>query len=341
MENPFVSVVIPTYNRDKMLRGCLESLLTQTYPKDKYETIVVDDGSTDRTREVVENLAKRAEPIIKYFYQKNQGQASARNLGIENAKGEIIGFIDDDCIASKNWIINLTEKYSDEKVGGVGGKIVGYNLKTLSEKYIEKSSYLSHEKYGYYFATANASYRKEIFQKVGAFDEFCSDKADTSDVDISIRVLKKGYSIEYSAEAIVYHKHPSSIRGLLRRSYLSGIGLMKLTKKYELPHSPLYLILWKLQIILYNLILVPFTLIKLPITEDKAYFLAEPLMKVGTKTSSLVGIMKEAYLGKPYEGRKIRLEQEFLMEILKVEELNSFSALLKKIKTNLISKISY
>ena len=106
-EAPMVSVVIPTYNRKDMLKECLESLFNQTYPKERYEIIVVNDGSTDGTEEVLNEYAKKAPCAFKWFTQQNKGPCVARNLGVKNARGEIICFIDDDCVAEKKWIENL------------------------------------------------------------------------------------------------------------------------------------------------------------------------------------------------------------------------------------------
>ena len=111
-----VSVVIPTYNRKERLKDTLESLFHQTIPKDQYEIIVVDDGSSDGTEELVQVMIKTSPCSLRYFKQKNQGQAAARNLGIKNAVAEIIGFTDDDCIVDAGWI----QKAADYFKGKIG-----------------------------------------------------------------------------------------------------------------------------------------------------------------------------------------------------------------------------
>ena len=329
-----VTVVIPTYNRKSMLKETIESLFCQTYPKDLYEIIVVDDGSSDETHEMIKVLSRTAPVKFRYFNQIHKRQASARNLGIKNAKGEIVCFIDDDCIADTHWIEHLVAGYASEKVGGVGGMILGNSLKTLSEKYIESSGYLKHENHGYYLATANASYRKEILEKVGGFDLFF---LNAEDVDISLRVLNEGHALIYSSNAICYHYHPSSIKSLLRKAYSRGIAYIRLTKKYDLEPSLVHITIWKFGVIIFNFTIAPiYRVSRISAKDDKIYFLLEPFIKGVTTAFYMVGLFKEACFGIPYEGKIIALKSEFILN----EELNSFSTLLRKIKKNLTDKLS-
>ena len=91
-----VSVVVPVFNGEKTIKQCIESLLQQKF-SGSYEIITVDDGSRDRTAEIVKRFAK-----VKYVFQENAGPAKARNNGAKNAQGEIILFIDSDCVAKSN-----------------------------------------------------------------------------------------------------------------------------------------------------------------------------------------------------------------------------------------------
>ncbi|MGE5553951.1 MAG: glycosyltransferase family 2 protein [Betaproteobacteria bacterium] len=98
------SVVIPTYNRRDLLRRCLLSLFDQTAPGDRYEIVVVDDGSTDGTGELVKELAKQAACHVEYRPQPNLGRARARNAGILAARGRIIIFLDSDMVVDEGFI---------------------------------------------------------------------------------------------------------------------------------------------------------------------------------------------------------------------------------------------
>ena len=120
----FLSVIIPSFNRICLLRKTVESLLKQSYPQNKYEIIVVDDGSTDETEEIIKKLQNKSSCNLKYCFQKNKGPAAARNLGIRYANGEIVAFVDSDCIVSSTWIEEICKGYDNEKIAGIGGRLV-------------------------------------------------------------------------------------------------------------------------------------------------------------------------------------------------------------------------
>ena len=117
-----ISVIIPTYNRAGQLKDCLDSLFNQTYKN--FEIIVIDDGSTDCTEDLVRDLQKEHKNL-KYLKQKNKGPAGARNLGIKKARGKIIVFCDDDCTADKEWIKNIAEAYKNTCYNIIGGRTLG------------------------------------------------------------------------------------------------------------------------------------------------------------------------------------------------------------------------
>src|SRR6266498_196465 len=122
MTETLVSVIIPTHNRSGFIERAFTSLVEQEYPKDKFEIIVIDDGSNDRTPEILERFRKQ-HAFFRYLSQANKGPAAARNLGIRQANGEIILLMDDDCIAATTWARELVNAYTDERIGGVAGRI--------------------------------------------------------------------------------------------------------------------------------------------------------------------------------------------------------------------------
>jgi glycosyltransferase involved in cell wall biosynthesis len=198
MDNPLVSVVVATYNRSNLLEKCLLSILDQTYPHDLFEVTIVDDGSSDDTREVVQNLAKTVEyPKIHYLYQQNSGPGAARNMGINNSKGEIIAFIDDDAVASKDWLENALPYFTKESVAGVEGII--YVRDSQNIPFLGDGS-------GKKYATGNIFYRSFVLKQIGGFDpNFYDGFHFREDSDLAFSIIEKGYEIVFAKNVIVIH----------------------------------------------------------------------------------------------------------------------------------------
>ena len=117
--SPFVSVIVPVYNDAQRIWKCIESLLQQTYPRQKYEVIIIDNGSTDETRTVIQKY-----PVKLLIEDKIQNSYAARNKGIKNACGEVIAFTDADCIPDSDWIEKgVTNLLRTPNCGLVGGEI--------------------------------------------------------------------------------------------------------------------------------------------------------------------------------------------------------------------------
>ena len=299
VEVRFVSVVVPTYNRKEILMECLISLFNQTYPKDKYEIIVVNDGSTDGTEEVLKEYAKKAPCIFKWFSQENKGPSAARNLGIEHAKGEIICFTDDDCIADEKWIENLVKEFTNEKVGGVGGEIVAYNPKTLVEKYGISFDQRNVSKVS--LITGNCAYKKKVFEEVGLFD---TKLKGLEDIDFGIRVKMKGYELNFAPDAIVFHRHYNTLRSLIKRKYKEGIQFACLSKKYTKHFNPQYASIFLLRA-LRTLILLP-----LRMSKNKSAFLRD-IFSIIVLISTFLGFLRGMLL-EEYPGNKITEKIDFL-----------------------------
>ena len=158
-----ISVVVPVYNGEKTLARCLTSLQSQTIPIDKYEIVVVDDGSKDGTRKVAEGCG------VTVISQKNQGPAAARNLGVKMAKGNIVLFIDVDCAAAPNWIEEMTKPFSNPDIVGIKGTYKTTQQDLLARfvqlEYEEKYERMKMFPYIDFIDTYSAGFRKDIFQK--------------------------------------------------------------------------------------------------------------------------------------------------------------------------------
>ena len=128
---PSVSAVIPTRNRGPFLERAIRSLAAQRYPSDRYEVIVIDDGSTDGTPEVLKRCLAEF-PCMRVLTQRNRGPAVARNAGIRIATGEVILLMDDDCTCHEHWAFELTRAYVDAGVGERGMPVVGREYRSSS-----------------------------------------------------------------------------------------------------------------------------------------------------------------------------------------------------------------
>jgi len=131
--NKKVTIIIPVYNEEKDIKDVLDSIMKQTYPKKMLETIVIDDKSTDRTPKIVSQYS------VKMIKGKHKGVGAARNLGIKNASGEIILFVDADQILDKNYVKEIVKPFKDEKIGGVTGMEYLWNKKSLIAKLKKKT----------------------------------------------------------------------------------------------------------------------------------------------------------------------------------------------------------
>lgn len=231
IQYPTVSIIVPVYNGGQTLSSCLESLLNQNYPCDAYEIIVVENGSTDETLSIAQRYP------VRLLQSHQRGPAAARNLGIRHSHSEIIAFTDADCIAHPDWLAELVKPYEDFTVGGVAGEILAYqdDERNIVERFSDEFSPLKNFISGAgeflpHLYTANASYRREVLQKVGGFNP---DLFTAEDVDLSWRVqLESNYRVRYAQQAIIYHQHRSTWRGLSRQYRQYGFGEIMLDRMY-------------------------------------------------------------------------------------------------------------
>jgi mycofactocin glycosyltransferase len=217
---PSITVIVPVRDRQDEIGQCLESIFGQNYPQGLIDVIVVNDGSADDTAKIASSF-----PCKLVSLDESHGQSYCRNLGARQAQGDIIAFLDSDCVASSTWLKELTTYFQWEQMGIVGGRVDGFYDQSPLDRYEKTFSSLAMGKYFIhakndktqaYVPTCNLLVRKNIFREVGGIKD---DMAVGEDVDFCWRVRKAGHDLLYVPSGSVAHKHRNSLpRMLLRRT---------------------------------------------------------------------------------------------------------------------------
>lgn len=196
-----ISIIMPTYNRGDCIEASLRAYMNQTVPKDNFEIIVIDDGSTDGTRDLLERLKKELNYSLSIYRQNNRGSGAARNTGVRHAKGEIILNVDDDALPVPNFVEEHLKIHDMDPNLIVRGPIINVDKPEIrdSEPFLWRHFSMN------YFCTANVSTRKEHIFKAGFFDERFHRRQDA---ELGLRLRKLGLKRKFSVKAIVYHYKP-------------------------------------------------------------------------------------------------------------------------------------
>ena len=219
IEDSIVSVVIPSYNRCDMLRGALESLVRQrTDGAFSFEVIVVDNASTDDTRQVLDEMAAHYPAIpLRYAYEPAPSHPDALNRGIREATGQWIAFMDDDELAESDWLLELVQTARRRSAKVVGGPFCLY-LKDLTEGELSSLGPIARKVLRDYRpysieqpfegpnlpGSGNVMVSREVFEAVGYFDN--SIVTGMCDRDFGARARTGGFEIWYNPRAIVWHR---------------------------------------------------------------------------------------------------------------------------------------
>lgn len=204
MDRPLISIIIPAYNSESVISRTIESVLAQTY--DNWELIIVDDGSTDNTKEVVGQFVKK-DKRISYIWQKNSGgAASPKNTGFKYAKGDFIAYLDHD----DEWLSQKLEKQielfkSNDKLGVVSCNVFVINEieKTSGERKLSRFKSVKDllaSAGNYVFSNSSAVIPKKVIEKVGPRDE---NLKLFEDQDMFIRIAEAGYDIDSPPEILL------------------------------------------------------------------------------------------------------------------------------------------
>lgn len=212
-----VSIIVPAYNAEKTIKGCLDALLNQDY-NGNYEIIMIDDGSTDSTADIISGYKG-----VRLIKQSNAGPAAARNKGASEAKGESILFTDSDCVPERDWIRMMIEPFEQDKsVIGVKGAYRTRQREIAARfvqfEYEDKYDKMKRDETIDFIDTYSAAFRRDIFLKMGGYDT-SFPVACAEDVDLSYRMSAGGYKMVFNPNAIVYHIHPNTLTGYLKKKY--------------------------------------------------------------------------------------------------------------------------
>lgn len=230
-----LSVIICTYNGSRRIKATLDSLGAMSLPSDvRLELIVVDNNSSDDTREVVEHFATTSGFPVRYLFERNQGLAHARNAGVRSAKHAILAFTDDDCIVDYYWLAAIVKEFtSDPDLSGLGGRVELYNkndMPVTTRTYKEKILFSSPRQLFNLIPGCNMSFARTVFEATGEFDPNFgagTKLSSAEDSDFFYRALKKGFKIIYSPDVLVYHNHGRCTEAqvqALNRGYVIGRG---------------------------------------------------------------------------------------------------------------------
>ncbi|WP_226036115.1 polysaccharide deacetylase family protein [Aquibacillus saliphilus] len=233
--NPFVSVIIPAYNEENVINKTIESILKSN--DQNLEVLVVDDGSKDQTSLAVSRMYD-ADKKVFLFQKTNGGKASAINLGIRKAKGDIFIAIDADTVVSPDSISMLIRHFSDKNIAAVSGNVRVGNKKNLltSWQHIEYVTGFNLEKRA--FATlkcvpvvpgAIGAWRKQVVEDLGYF----TDDTLAEDTDMTLKIIREGYKVEIDEQAYAYTEAPATIRDFLKQRFRWTYGTLQCFWKHK------------------------------------------------------------------------------------------------------------
>lgn len=268
----FISIIIPTLNSAKTIQNTLSLIYSNDFPQEFFEIIIVDNGSSDATEKAVSNY-----PVI-FLKCPKRGQGPARNLGLRNAKGDIICFTDSDILIPKDWLAKISGFLQENPtVDGVGGIVLPPNeedqnsiRRIAGEIYLERQGFPAEITRTQYLKgrgtlyTANSAYRKETLIACNGFDESLSHQYyyhDSCDIDLSWRLVKMGKNLLFNPHIRVYHYAHHDLQGIFRQLLGWGAAYTYIRKKHS-RHGSLRERIWLFQYAadsFFSIILAPFS----------------------------------------------------------------------------------
>lgn len=232
-----ISVIVPFLNEEKYIRQCIEALLAQTYDRASYELLFIDNGSTDRSADIVREYSQ-----IKLLFEPEPNVYRARNTALKEAQGEIIAFTDADCVVASDWLEEIDLAMSRSETAIVLGRRLFAPEATAASRIFEDYEntkieyvlrYCAREKF--FGFTNNMAARREVFERVGMFDEKKMVCGDT-DLVCRLAVEEPDAVILFSEKMVIRHLEIVKSMDWIRKMFLYG----KMHGIFDLPYPKSY-----------------------------------------------------------------------------------------------------
>jgi cellulose synthase/poly-beta-1,6-N-acetylglucosamine synthase-like glycosyltransferase len=217
-------VIVPVRDGEPTIADCLDAILATDFPAERREILVVDNGSSDGTADLIQSRP------VRYLREPRRGVSNARNHGIAESTGEILAFVDADCLVEPQWLTELVRPFEDPEIGSVAGDLQHVAPTTAAERQSarllgnwQRFAFTSNPAYP---ITANAAYRRDVIERIGTFDPHMTR---AQDVELGLRFQERsGRRLAYAEKATARHRNRTTQLGFFRQQlgWAYGAGLV-------------------------------------------------------------------------------------------------------------------
>jgi len=235
---PTFTIVVPTRDRPRQLSACLQGIARLTYPRDRFDVVVVNDGGEPPDAQIA---AKRPVLRVTLVSQPNAGPGVARNTGVAHASGDYIAFLGDDCEPGDDWLQVLAARFAHIPDCLLGGRIVNalpQNPCSAASDHLIGYLYAHYNRdpqQAHFFTPNNMAVPRSLFTALGGFDPSMGSTGE--DRELCDRWRDRGHRIIYAQEAVVYHRHPLTLAGFWRQQVGYGRGSRRYRRMQRQPRE--------------------------------------------------------------------------------------------------------
>lgn len=239
------SIIVATYNRLDEIKELIASFEKVNYPENKFELVIADDGSSDGTREYLQD--EDFDVQLRYLRQENKGPGAARNLGMEEARGEYFIFIDSDCTVPEDYLTAIDQNLSEYEWDAFGGpdtyrpdfppmlKAINYSMTSFIGTGGTRGSKRSLTKF--YPRSFNMGIHRKVYRKIGGMGKLRHGQ----DMDFSARIYRAGFTVGLIEDAYVYHKRRTNLRRFFKQVFNWGVARINLGPLHPNLLKPIHL----------------------------------------------------------------------------------------------------